>query len=227
MIDADWKTSTQLSLSIAEQKNSKLTLNLLSDKEFFSECKYQVTIDPTFSTDQDWQTYECSYVDNSHSNTACGMVVLWRKHNTFYLIAKMCAFLINVLLHHIFVIRGSIMFYILFLVFLIFAVFNGRKDFHKQRKILYVYLLSVIYTILIFLNDYGYILFQIDFQPITGLITKILPVLIIFLLSFVNKERKIWIIIFGSHYMQLSWWFILFFLIKNLLIFCWSYYGLF
>lgn len=83
------------------------------------------------------------------------------------------------------------MFYILFLVFLIFAVFNGRKDFHKQRKILYVYLLSVIYTILIFLNDYGYILFQIDFQPITGLITKILPVFIIFLLSFVNKERKI------------------------------------
>lgn len=83
------------------------------------------------------------------------------------------------------------MFYILFLIFLIFAFFNQWKDFHKQRKTLYVYLLSVIYTILIFLNDYGYILFQIDFQSITGLITKILPVLIIFLLSVADKERKI------------------------------------
>ena len=72
MIDADGKTSTQLSLTIAEQKNSKLTLNLSTDKAFLSECKYPVTVDPRFTTDQDWQTSECTFADNSHPNTAYG-----------------------------------------------------------------------------------------------------------------------------------------------------------
>lgn len=81
--------------------------------------------------------------------------------------------------------------YILFLIFLIFAVFSQRKNFGKQLKTLFVYILSFVYTILIFLNDYGYMLFQVDFQPIIGVITKILPILIIFLLSVVNKEQKI------------------------------------
>lgn len=83
------------------------------------------------------------------------------------------------------------MLYILFLIFLLFAFFNQRKKNHKQRKALYVYLLSIIYTILNFLNDYGYILLHIEVNPIIGLITKVLPVLILFLLSFVIKEERI------------------------------------
>ncbi len=72
MIDSDGKISTQLTLSIVEQKNSKLTLKLSADKKFLSDCTYPVTIDPAFNTEQDWQVNECSYVDSSNPNTAYG-----------------------------------------------------------------------------------------------------------------------------------------------------------
>lgn len=72
MVDSANKTSTQLALSIIEQKNSKLTLKLSADKEFLSTATYPVTIDPHFITSQNWQKSECSYVDDKNPNTAYG-----------------------------------------------------------------------------------------------------------------------------------------------------------
>ena len=74
MVDAKGRTSTQLSMSITEQKNSKLTVKLTADKDFLSssDCQYPVTIDPTFNTSQDWQTSECTYADSYHPNTSYG-----------------------------------------------------------------------------------------------------------------------------------------------------------
>lgn len=72
MIDADGKTSTQLSLSILEQKNNKVTIRLSADEDFLSNSKYPITIDPEFTTTQEWQSAECSYVDSSLPNTAYG-----------------------------------------------------------------------------------------------------------------------------------------------------------
>ena len=72
MVDAQGITSTQLELSIVQQKNNNLTLKLTADKDFLSNCTYPVTIDPDFNTDQDWQTSECTFADSAHPNTAYG-----------------------------------------------------------------------------------------------------------------------------------------------------------
>lgn len=74
MVDAKGRTSTQLSMSITEQKNSKLTVKLAADKDFLSssDCQYPVTVDPTFTTTQEWQQAECSFVDSYHPNTSYG-----------------------------------------------------------------------------------------------------------------------------------------------------------
>lgn len=45
MYDNDGKTSTDLTLSITEQKKNKLTLKVSADKKFLSDCSYPVTID--------------------------------------------------------------------------------------------------------------------------------------------------------------------------------------
>ena len=52
MFDNDGKTSTDLTLSITEQKKNKLTLKVSADKKFLSDCSYPVTIDPQFTTSQ-------------------------------------------------------------------------------------------------------------------------------------------------------------------------------
>ena len=72
MVDAQGISSTQLELSIVQQKNNNLTLKLTADKDFLSNCTYPVTIDPDFNTDQDWQTSECTFADSAHPNTAYG-----------------------------------------------------------------------------------------------------------------------------------------------------------
>lgn len=74
MVDAKGRTSTQLSMSITEQKNSKLTVKLAADKDFLSssDCQYPVTIDPEFYTTQEWQQAECSFVDSYNPNTSYG-----------------------------------------------------------------------------------------------------------------------------------------------------------
>lgn len=74
IVDAKGRTSTQLSMSITEQKNGKLTVKLTADKDFLSssECQYPVTVDPTFTTTQEWQQAECSFVDSYHPNTSYG-----------------------------------------------------------------------------------------------------------------------------------------------------------
>lgn len=72
MTDADGKASTQLSLSIARQENNILDVKISADESFLKECSYPVMIDPQFNTSQDWQESECTYIDNSHPNTAYG-----------------------------------------------------------------------------------------------------------------------------------------------------------
>ncbi len=74
MVDAKGRTSNQLCMSIAEQKNGKLTVKLTADKDFLSssDCQYPVTIDPEFYTTQEWQQAECSFVDSYHPNTSYG-----------------------------------------------------------------------------------------------------------------------------------------------------------
>ncbi|MCH5296100.1 MAG: RHS repeat protein, partial [Ruminococcus sp.] len=74
MVDAKGRTSTQLIMSIIEQKNGKLTVKLTADKDFLSspDCQYPVTIDPTFTTKQGWGKTSCAYVDDAHPNTSYG-----------------------------------------------------------------------------------------------------------------------------------------------------------
>lgn len=72
MVDAKGQSSTQLSLSITEQKNSKLTVKISVDRDFLKKCEYPVTIDPTFNTDQDWENAQCTYADSAHPSTAYG-----------------------------------------------------------------------------------------------------------------------------------------------------------
>ena len=73
MIDANGKKSTQLSLSIAEQKGNKLTLNLKADATFLSTATYPVTVDPAFTVGKEWNTAECSYVNSFMPNTSYGL----------------------------------------------------------------------------------------------------------------------------------------------------------
>ena len=72
MFDNDGKTSTDLTLSITEQKKNKLTLKVSADKKFLSDCSYPVTIDPQFTTSQNWQKSQCTYVDSSKPSTCFG-----------------------------------------------------------------------------------------------------------------------------------------------------------
>ena len=72
MVDAEGRSSTQLSLEITQQKNNKLTIKLTANQDFLKECKYPVTIDPEFTTSQGWQKSECTFADSYHPNTAFG-----------------------------------------------------------------------------------------------------------------------------------------------------------
>ena len=72
MFDNDGKKSTDLTLSITEQKKNKLTLKVSADKKFLSDCSYPVTIDPQFTTSQNWQKSQCTYVDSSKPSTCFG-----------------------------------------------------------------------------------------------------------------------------------------------------------
>ena len=72
MFDNGGKTSTDLTLSITEQKKNKLTLKVSADKKFLSDCSYPVTIDPQFTTSQNWQKSQCTYVDSSKPSTCFG-----------------------------------------------------------------------------------------------------------------------------------------------------------
>ena len=72
MFDNGGKTSTDLTLSITEQKKNKLTLKVSADKRFLSDCSYPVTIDPQFTTSQNWQKSQCTYVDSSKPSTCFG-----------------------------------------------------------------------------------------------------------------------------------------------------------
>ncbi len=73
MIDSKGKTSTQLTLSITEQKNSKLTLKLSADKEFLSDCAYPVTIDPAIMTNQEFSDGDCTYANSIESDIVHGI----------------------------------------------------------------------------------------------------------------------------------------------------------
>lgn len=82
-------------------------------------------------------------------------------------------------------------YYIGFLSFLVYAIIYHRKLFRKQQEVLCVYLLSIVYICLHFLNMCGYILFQIEFNNnILSTLTKILPVIIVFLISISLKRKK-------------------------------------
>ena len=72
MFDNDGNKSTALTLSITEQKKNKLTLKVSADKKFLSDCSYPVTIDPQFTTSQNWQKSQCTYVDSSKPSTCFG-----------------------------------------------------------------------------------------------------------------------------------------------------------
>jgi len=72
MFDNDGNKSTDLTLSITEQKKNKLTLKVSADKKFLSDCSYPVTIDPQFTTSQNWQKSQCTYVDSSKPSTCFG-----------------------------------------------------------------------------------------------------------------------------------------------------------
>ncbi len=73
MVDANGEKSTQLSLSIAEQKGNKLTLILKADKTFLSTATYPVIVDPDFTVGEEWNTAECSYVNSFMPNTSYGL----------------------------------------------------------------------------------------------------------------------------------------------------------
>lgn len=74
MKDANGEVSNSVTISIVEQKNKKITLKVTADKEWLenSDRVYPVTIDPSFTTSQSWQSTSCTYVDQSNPNTAYG-----------------------------------------------------------------------------------------------------------------------------------------------------------
>lgn len=72
MTDAKGKTSTQLNLTITEQKSGTMCIKISADKSFLKGCDYPVIIDPQFNTTQDWQQSECTYVSQGNPNTCYG-----------------------------------------------------------------------------------------------------------------------------------------------------------
>lgn len=74
MRDANGEISTQLTLTIKEQKNNRLKLLLSGDQTWLQaegRC-FPVTVDPTFITSQSWGAVECTYINQNEPNTAYG-----------------------------------------------------------------------------------------------------------------------------------------------------------
>ena len=74
MTDAKGEMSTQLQMEIKSQKNHKITVVLSADEAWLNEAKreYPVTVDPTFTKGQEWQTVECAYVDSANPTKSFG-----------------------------------------------------------------------------------------------------------------------------------------------------------
>ena len=84
-------------------------------------------------------------------------------------------------------------YYIGFISFLISAIICHRKHFCKQKDILCIYLLSIVYACLHFFYMYRHILFQIEFtyaDNIINIIAKIFPIIIIFLMAISLRRVK-------------------------------------
>lgn len=74
MYDAKGKVDYGLKLSIIEESNGKLIVELTADDEWLnnSERAFPVTIDPTFITGQQWNSVQCTYINSYYPNTAYG-----------------------------------------------------------------------------------------------------------------------------------------------------------
>ena len=74
MCDANGVWSNALSISIAEAKNNKLTVKLTVDAEWLQDEQraFPVTVDPSFSTDKSWDSFDSTMIVSGHPDTAYG-----------------------------------------------------------------------------------------------------------------------------------------------------------
>ena len=74
MSDADNKASEDVKLLIMSQEDGQLTVNLSANTSWLADenRNYPVTIDPWFTTGQQWGAVQCAFLDKSHPNTAYG-----------------------------------------------------------------------------------------------------------------------------------------------------------
>ncbi len=74
MYDANGVWSNALSISIVEAKNNKLTVKLTVDVQWLQddERSFPVTVDPSFSTDKSWDSFDSTMIVSGHSDTSYG-----------------------------------------------------------------------------------------------------------------------------------------------------------
>lgn len=74
MVDADGNQSADLTLTLTEQKNGKLTVVLSADAAWLATAAYPVTVDPGFSTTLNSSVLECKYTYTSGSASAANAI---------------------------------------------------------------------------------------------------------------------------------------------------------
>ena len=74
MFDANGVWSNALSISIVEAKNNKLTVKLTVDAQWLQDEQraFPVTVDPSFSTDKSWDSFDSTTIVSGHPNTSYG-----------------------------------------------------------------------------------------------------------------------------------------------------------
>lgn len=82
------------------------------------------------------------------------------------------------------------LFYLGFMAFLVFAIINHRKLFKKDKIVFVIYLLSIVFTIFYFIYMNSPLLFGTAPHCIINLISKFLPIIIIFLTAFSLRRKR-------------------------------------
>ena len=74
MFDANGVWSNALSISIVEAKNNKLTVKLSVDPQWLQDEQrcFPVTVDPSFSTDKSWNSFDSTMIVSGHPDTSYG-----------------------------------------------------------------------------------------------------------------------------------------------------------